>query len=142
MTKVLVLGATGFIGGHIAKAALKEKWEVRALRRNPESVGHLGGLPGEWITGERNDMPSRTQAMLGCSTIFHAAAFYPKQRNPKHIPTQLKYAQHEINNVLAAARRVKVGRIIYTSSLTTIGYPLIRATRMENESDFFISYSA
>lgn len=138
MTKVLVLGATGFIGGQIAKAALEEKWEVRAMRRDPESTGHLGDLPVEWVPGDLYDMPSLTQAMLGCSTIFHAAGFYPKQRSPKHIPDLMALAQQEINNVLAAARRVKVGRIVYTSSLSTIGQPPPNAGRMANEHDFYI----
>ena len=55
MKTCLVLGATGFIGGHIAREAAARGWQVRALRRDPNSVGAIGDVKVEWVTGNLND---------------------------------------------------------------------------------------
>ena len=75
MKKVLVLGATGFIGGHIAKAALAEGWQVVGFRRQKDKLGHLAGMPILWMEGDLNDPASLKSAMQECEIVFHAAAF-------------------------------------------------------------------
>ena len=137
MTKVLVLGATGFIGGHIAKAALDEGWKVRGLRRNPESTGHLQGIPIEWVQGDLNDFDSLVNAMRDCNFIFHAAAYYPKNRNPQKVEGQIETAKNEINTVLAATKGASPKRLIYTSTLTTIGNPPPGRNRLADERDHY-----
>jgi len=135
--QTLVLGATGFIGGHIAKAALEADWQVRGLRRNPESVGHLEGLPVEWVSGDLNDPDSLTKAMQGAEIVFHAAAYYPTDGDRRKVPAQVEAARGEIANVLAAVRQSGVRRLIYTSSLSTIGLPTPWANRLADERDIY-----
>ena len=73
--KALVLGATGFIGGHIARAALGAGWEVRGLGRSANRSGHLGDMPVAWVRGDLNDDASLRLAMERVVVVYHAAAF-------------------------------------------------------------------
>ncbi len=138
MTRVLVLGGSGFIGGHIAKAALEAGWEVRALRRDESRTGHLAGLPVYWLHGDLNDLPALQQAMRGVDVVFHAAAFYPQSSDPREVPHQVAYARQEIRTVLQAARQAEVPKLVYTSTLTTIGHPPPQENRLADERDAYI----
>jgi dihydroflavonol-4-reductase len=134
----LVLGATGFIGGHIARAALAAGWEVRGLRRRAGRTGHLGDLPVSWVRGDLKDYASLRLAMDRIDVVFHAAAFYPSDGNPRKVQTQVEFAEREIQNVLAAVVAAKVKRFVYTSSLTTIGHPPTEQDRLADERDMYI----
>ena len=72
-----VLGATGFIGGQIARAAAAQGWQVCGLRRRPDAVGAIGDLGIEWASGDLTDLASLVTAMRGCPLVFHAAGYYP-----------------------------------------------------------------
>jgi len=135
---VLVLGATGFIGGHIARAALELGWSVRGLRRNPDSVGDLAGLPVEWVNGDLSKPESLLSAMRDMEIVFHAAAYYPLGGRPSEVPSQVKAAKKEIAAVLEAIQNSEVRRLIYTSSLTTIGHPPAGEMRLADERDIYI----
>lgn len=134
----LVLGATGFIGGHIALLALKNGYHVRGFRRNPESTGHLGDYGIEWVNGNLADFDSLLNAMQGMDVVFHAAAFYPNHAKPKNVPDQVAHAVDEIERVIQAAKTAGIKRFVYTSSLTTIGHPPKGSKRLANETDFYI----
>ncbi len=136
--RVLVLGATGFIGGHIARAALDAGWEVRGLRRQANRTGHLDGLPISWVRGNLKDYASLRLAMDSVDTIFHAAAFYPTDGTPRKVREQITFGEREIQNVLAAALAAKVKRFVYTSTLTTIGQPPSEENRLADERDIYI----
>ncbi|MCG7852065.1 MAG: NAD(P)H-binding protein, partial [Methanosarcinaceae archaeon] len=134
----LVLGATGFIGGHVAKRALEEGYHVRGFRRDPKSTGHLGNAAVEWYNGDLADFEALLHAMQGVDVIFHAAAFYPTRSKPGEVESLVAFAVDEIEGVIMAADQAKVKRFIYTSSLTTIGQPPRGKKRLANESDFYI----
>ncbi len=134
---ILVLGATGFIGGQIAYAALAAGWQVRGMRRNPQSVGDLGSAAVEWVSGNLADSASLREAMQGVEIVFHAAAFYPHGSIPRQIPAQIEYAQRETENVLTAVREAGVRRLIFTSTLSTIGLPPPDEPRLADEGDFY-----
>jgi len=136
--KILILGATGFIGGHIAKEALKIGWEVWGLRRDEDRVGHLAGLPVKWVLGDLMDLHSLANALDGMDAIFHAAAFYPKSGHPSRIPEQLIQAKQETENIICAVKGSSIKRVIFTSSLTTIGHPPHHDKRLADERDFYI----
>jgi dihydroflavonol-4-reductase len=134
--RVLVLGATGFIGGQIARAACEAGLDVHGLRRRAGAVGAIGDLPVTWHQGDLNDPSSMATALRGCDTLFHAAAYYPyHQRDPL---SAMRQAALEIRSVLAAAQKSGVGRLIYTSSLTTIGQPPIDGNRLADERDRYV----
>ena len=133
----LVLGATGFIGGHIARAALEAGWEVRGLRRQAGRTGHVEGLPISWVRGNLKDYASLRLAMDRVDIVFHAAAFYPTDGNPRKVREQIQFAEREIQNVLAAVLAAKVKRFVYTSTLTTIGHPAPEENRLADERDVY-----
>ena len=134
MKSCLVLGATGFIGGHIARAAAAHGWRVRALRRDPQSVGAIGDVQVEWVTGDLSDRAALTEAMRGCEVVFHSAGAYP--HGVRQIDREVQCALAQMRTVIAAARDIQPDRLIYTSSFTTIGLPG-EAKRLADERDSY-----
>lgn len=119
--KALVTGATGFVGAAVARALLREQWQVRVLARRGSDRRNLQGLDLEVSEGDLNDMDSLLRAAQGCSGLFHVAADY---RLGARDPSELYRANVEgTRNALSAAHRSGVGRIVYTSSVATIGIP-------------------
>jgi dihydroflavonol-4-reductase len=137
MYKVLVLGATGFIGGHIAKQALEAGWQVYGMRRTPGTYGHLQDLPIKWIEANLEDYPKLVSAMSGMDFVFHAAASYPTDGNPARVAEFTAAGAAQMKNILQAIRESGIKRLIYTSSLTTIGLPPSGEDRLADEQDFY-----
>ena len=135
--KVLVLGATGFIGGHIARAAIEAGWQVSGLRRTAGTTGHLQGVRLQWIQGNLEDPESLEKAMQGMDLVFHAAAYYPRRRDRSSVATHIERGVRQTTNVLTCARSAGISRLVYTSTLTTIGRPPQGAGRLANEDDFY-----
>jgi dihydroflavonol-4-reductase len=135
MTQALVLGGTGFIGGQIARAALAAGYSVRVLRRR-HTVGALADIARriEWVHGDLDDEATLVSAAADCDVLFHAAAYYP--HNSDNIAADVAYAEAQMGRVLRAARQAGVGRVIYTSSLTTLGPPS-EPGRLADERDFY-----
>lgn len=134
MKTCLVLGATGFIGGHIAREAAARGWHVRALRRDPNAVGAIGDVNVEWVTGNLDDRSTLTAAMRGCDVVFHSAGAYP--HGMRQIDRAVQSALAQMRNVLAVARETRPDRLIYTSSFTTIGSPG-EPQRLADERDLY-----
>lgn len=131
--RVLVLGATGFIGGQVARAAHAAGWQVRGLRRREGAVGAVGDVPVEWHSGDLADSASLTGAMQGCDVLFHAAGFAPETM--RSVRKAVREGVAQTRRVFGAARLAGVGRVVYTSSLATIGTPPPGADRLADESD-------
>ncbi len=117
--RTLITGATGFVGSAVLRRLIAAGHSVRALVRPNSDRRNLAGLPVEIFIGDLTDQPSLNRAMAGCSTLFHVAADYrlwvPHPRS-----------MHETNvtgtrNVMLAAARAGVSRIVYTSSVATLG---------------------
>ncbi len=137
MFEVLVLGATGFIGGHIAKAALRAGWKVRGFQRRSGSTGHLQGNEIEWVQGDLMQLPTLERAMDGVDLVFHAAAYYPQSQSQRTFQDHIAAAKKEIHHVLTAAGGASIRRLIYTSSLSTIGLPPQDEDRLADERDIY-----
>lgn len=136
MTKVLVLGATGFIGGHIALAALEHGWSVRGLRRVPGAIGHVGSAPVEWIGGDLDRPVGLRAAFEGMKLVFHAAGYYPQSGRP--VAAQVAGAVRQTRAVIDACLQAGVKRLVYTSSLSTIGVPPKGSDRLADERDVYL----
>jgi dihydroflavonol-4-reductase len=136
-----VLGATGFIGGQIARAALERGWLVRGVRRRPDAVGALEDVTDrvEWVQADLADRSSLVTALRGCPLVFHAAAYYP-QRSPD-LWEAIRHGVSGMRNLLDAARTAGVRRLVYTSSLSTIGPPS-EPGRLANEGDLYMPGTA
>jgi dihydroflavonol-4-reductase len=119
--RALVTGATGFVGAAVARALLNAGWQVRALVRTGSDQRNLRQLPLELASGDLNDPPSLAHAVGSCDALFHVAADY---RLGVADPQQLYRTNVEgTRNLLDAARRAGVARIVYTSSVATVGLP-------------------
>lgn len=132
--QALVLGATGFIGSHIVRACLAAGLKARAFCRPTSPRLALAGLPIETVQGDMDDPASLEEAMHGCRLVFHAAGFYPTNSIARR--EMLAAAARQMTNALTAARRAGVKKVIYTSSLSTIGPPT-RADGLATEEDFY-----
>ena len=119
--KVLVTGATGFIGGNIARKLLENGFEVNALIRKTSNTLNLKKLAVKISYGDICDKSSLKEALKDCTGLFHAAANYSFwAKNPSIF--------YEVNvegtkNIIGAALEAGVEKIIYTSSESTIKLP-------------------
>jgi dihydroflavonol-4-reductase len=119
--KALVTGATGFVGAAVARALLAEGWQVRALVRGGSDRRNIATLAVEQAVGDLTDPASLERALDGCEAAFHVAADYrlwaPQPRELYR--TNVDGSRH----LLDAAQRAGVRRIVYTSSVATVGIP-------------------
>jgi dihydroflavonol-4-reductase len=135
MTRALVLGSTGCIGNNVVRACIAAGWQVRAFRRATSRTWMLDGLDAETVVGDLGDPASLEAAMHGCDVVFHAAAYYPLHSLDRE--NSLRIAVGEMRNVLSAAADANVERLVYTSSLTTIGPPGDPG-RLADERDYYL----
>lgn len=118
MRPVLVTGATGFIGWHVARLLIERGERVRALTRPGSTVRELDV---EAVTGDLRDRASLDRAAQGCRALFHIAADY---RLWAKDPAELFRSNVEgTRNVLEAARSAGVERVVYTSTVGCIAMP-------------------
>jgi dihydroflavonol-4-reductase len=119
--RALVTGATGFVGAAVARALLAEGWQVRALVRAGSDRRNVAALAVEQFVGDLTDAASLERALAGCEAVFHVAADY-RLWAPQ--PQVLYRTNVEgTANLLDAARRAGVRRVVYTSSVATVGIP-------------------
>jgi dihydroflavonol-4-reductase len=119
--KALVTGATGFVGAAVARALGAAGWQVRVLVRRGSDRGNLQQLAAEVVEGDLTDSGSLERALAGCEGLFHVAADY---RLGARDPEPLYRTNVEgTRSILQAARTAGVARIVYTSSVATIGIP-------------------
>jgi dihydroflavonol-4-reductase len=117
--RALVSGATGFVGSAVARTLVADGWKVRALVRAASDRRNLEGLGLELAVGDLCNVHSLEAAVDACDAVFHVAADYrlwaPDSRALYR--TNIEGTQ----NLLVAARRARVRRIVYTSSVATLG---------------------
>ena len=116
MSLTLVTGASGFLGWHVARTLVEQGHQVRALCR---PASQLRELDVERATGDLRDADSLARAVAGCERVYHVAADY--RLWSKH-PDEMYAANVEgTRNLLDAAMRAGVERIVYTSTVGCIG---------------------
>ncbi len=117
--RVLVSGASGFVGSAVVRALLRHGYPVRALARASSDTANLDGLDVEIVHGDLLDMPSLERALQDCEGLFHVAADYRLwARDPREIRRCNLRGTH---NILLAAQRRGVRRSVHTSSVATLG---------------------
>jgi len=116
--KVLVTGATGFIGSAVAKVLCEAGFAVRTIARSRSPRHHIAGLDLEIYEGDLLDRRAVRSAMAEAQYVFHLAADYRLwARNPSEI---LENNIVTTRNVMEEALRGRAERVVYTSSVATL----------------------
>ena len=119
--KTFITGATGFIGASIARELLKDGREVRALVREGSDTSNLTGLDIELFRGDLRDHAGLMRGLKGCDVLYHAAADY---RLWTRDPAEMYRINVEgTTAILEAALDNGLSRVVYTSSVGTLGNP-------------------
>lgn len=118
--KAFVTGATGFVGSHVAELLQQQGAELRLLVRGSSRTENIDSLNAERVVGDICDFESLRRGMSGCEVVFHVAADYRLWvRNPDQM------YRANVDGTLAvmdAARQAGVKRVVYTSSVATMGF--------------------
>jgi dihydroflavonol-4-reductase len=118
--KAFVTGATGFVGSHVARVLAEQGADLRLLVRSSSDPRNIQALNADRVVGDLRDPASIEKAMAGCDVVFHVAADY---RLWVRDPQQMYRANVEgTRAVLDAARNNRVRRVVYTSSVATMGF--------------------
>ena len=126
MKKVLVTGATGFLGQHLIKRLLQENISVRALYRDEKKIAAiplpLGKRLGdglEWIKGDVLDIFSLEDAMKDCEEVYHCAAVvsFSKKDEARMMKTNVEGTANVVNECVTAG----VKKLLHVSSVASLG---------------------
>src|ERR1043166_3442843 len=117
--KVFVAGATGFIGTKLVAELARRGHSVRALTRKTSNQEGLAGENVSLVEGDILDVESLRKGMEGCQQAYHLAAYARNWARDPQTFFQLNVAG--LRNVCAAAKEVKIERMVYTSTIVTLG---------------------
>ena len=119
--QAFITGATGFVGGHVARELVREGWQVTALVRDNSSLRDIQDLGLELREGDVTDRESLQRAIpRGCDAVFHVAASTSiwSRRNAE----QTRINLHGTRHVIEAARAAGVQRLVHTSTFAVWGF--------------------
>src|SRR5881409_482370 len=118
--RAFVTGATGFLGNHVARALTEQGADLRLLVRQNSNLKNIQDLKADLVTGDLRDPASLEKGIAGCDVVFHVAADY---RLWVRDPEEMYRSNVEgTRAVLDAARKNHVRRVVYTSSVATMGF--------------------
>ena len=115
-----VTGATGFLGSHVARVLSEQGAGLRLLVRPTSDLRNVDGLNADRVVGDLRDAGSIEKTLSGCDVVFHVAADY---RLWVRDPAEMYRSNVEgTRSLLEAARKQGVRRVVYTSSVATMGF--------------------
>jgi len=118
--KVLVTGSTGFIGSHLCRALLALGHTVRAFHRSTSNLRLLEDLPVEHFLGDLTKPDTIRSAVQGMDAVYHIAALLGHRVTGEKMFTITVGGTRVL---LQAALRAGVRRVVYTSSVASLGVP-------------------
>jgi len=117
--RLFLTGATGFVGSHVARLAAEQGAELRLLTRKTSNLAHLP-KNAELVNGDLREPAGFASALRGCDALLHIAADY---RLWVPDPADMYKANVEgTRELLRLAREAGVPRVVYTSSVATMGF--------------------
>lgn len=119
MPRALITGGTGFVGSNIAIRLVERGWDVRILERPGASRILLEGGPFEFVTGDVLEPDTLPAAMKGIDVVFHAAGVVDYWR--QGVDRMYKVNVEGTRNVMEAALKARVDRVVHTSSTAAMG---------------------
>jgi dihydroflavonol-4-reductase len=118
--RVFITGATGFVGGHVARTYASEGASLRLLTRQTSRLDSLAGIDADTVVGDLREPEKLRSALTGCDALAHVAADY---RLWVRDPDEMYAANVDgTRELLKIAREVGVQRVVYTSSVATMGF--------------------
>lgn len=118
--KILVTGATGFLGHNLVTHLVEQGYTVRALVRATSDTRHLGALGVELVLGDVREAASVNAAVIGCRYVVHGAGLFRFWGNVRDFErTNAEAAAY----VLEAARRHGVEKLVHISTVVVVGTP-------------------
>jgi dihydroflavonol-4-reductase len=115
-----VTGATGFLGSHVARVLAEQGADLRLRVRPTSDLRNISDLKAEHVAGDLRDAASIENAVSGCEVVFHVAADY---RLWVRDPDEMYRSNVEgTRSLLEAACKQRVRRVVYTSSVATMGF--------------------
>jgi dihydroflavonol-4-reductase len=118
--KVFVTGATGFVGSHVAQELSRHGADLRILIRSSSKLANLEGIPAETVVGDLLQVAALRSALDGCDAVMHVAADYRLWvTDPEKMHATNVSGTREL---LRLAREAGVARVVYTSSVATMGF--------------------
>jgi dihydroflavonol-4-reductase len=122
--KAFVTGATGFVGSHVAQALEAAGAELRLLARSTSPTKIISTLKNsEIVRGDLCDASTYKDAMRGCEAVFHVAADYRLwTKNAVEVMAMYRANVEGTRALIDAARQTGVKRIVYCSSVATMGF--------------------
>jgi dihydroflavonol-4-reductase len=118
--RVFITGATGFVGGHVARTYASEGASLRLLTRQTSRLDSLAGIDADTVVGDLREPEKLRSALTGCDALAHVAADY---RLWVRDPAEMYAANVDgTRELLKIAREVGVQRVVYTSSVATMGF--------------------
>jgi dihydroflavonol-4-reductase len=118
--KVFITGATGFVGSHVAQELSRHGADLRILIRSSSKLANLEGIRAETVVGDLLQVDALRSAVSGCDAVMHVAADYrlwvtdPEKMNATNVTGT--------RELLRLAREEGVPRVVYTSSVATMGF--------------------
>lgn len=135
--KVLVTGATGFLGGWLVRRLLEEGHDVRIIKRPNSSLEEIEGLPLDIFAGDVTDLPSLEAASRGVDSVFHLAGLIAYSRAQREAMERVNVTGTA--NVIEACKRTGVRRLLHLSSVVAIGASFDGKVPLTEDSPYNIS---
>jgi dihydroflavonol-4-reductase len=118
--RVFITGATGFVGSHVARSYAAEGASLRLLTRHTSRLDSLTDIDAEMVTGDLREPEKLRSALIGCDALVHVAADYRLWvRDPDQMYAANVTGTREL---LKLAFETGVRRVVYTSSVATMGF--------------------
>jgi dihydroflavonol-4-reductase len=115
-----VTGATGFLGSHVARVLSESGADLRLLVRPTSDLRNIQGLRSDLVVGDLREPETFAKALVGCDALFHVAADY---RIWVRDPNEMYRSNVDGTRfLLSAAQKYGVRRLVYTSSVATMGF--------------------
>ena len=134
--KVLVTGATGFLGQYLVKSLIEQENDVTILVRKSSDLSPFAGSEVKVVYGDITDRLLLLQATQGIHSLYHLAGIIAYKRKQRESMNRVNV--QGTGNVLDACITNKVSKVLYVSSVATIGASL-RPEPLDEDSPFLLS---
>ncbi len=136
--KILVTGATGFVGSHLCRRLLRDGHPVTILRRSSSDTTILKGLDLNQVIGDVTDADAVVRAVQGQAVVIHAAAHLTYWRRVHDVQTAINVGGTQ--NVAEACQHFRA-RLVHVSSVAAIGIPTDQNHRADESFMFNLEQS-